>query len=203
MGGKKLMKNKIVCIIIVFFIILLTLGIPANADQPPFHQPENIGDIIVAECTGAKVESGTWDHALLYIGGSGEDCIESDPHVENFPQITGEVEYTDINETCSDYNVGQAQGEVTSATQGDRDDAVDFAGDRIGRPFDYTSYVLNLKQEDGSWGTAGYRYYCSELVWAAYKSVDIDLDPGTGRVTPLELITSDDVDKYWQWGDYE
>ncbi|HHF56083.1 MAG TPA: hypothetical protein ENL42_04115 [Thermoplasmatales archaeon] len=73
--------------------------------------------------------------------------------------------------------------------------------------FDLISYWKDdTKQESGS-SERAQRYYCSELVWTAYRHASrtrigytIDLDPDSHKVTPLELAESGWTQCYWQYG---
>ncbi len=73
-----------------------------------------------------------------------------------------------------------------------RNAAVLFAYQQLGKPYDYKWYTKHVY---------GDKYYCSELVWAAYKAngVDIDANPGwswkyANGVAPQEIY--DDSDTY-------
>ena len=74
-----------------------------------------------------------------------------------------------------------------------RQAAVSFAYQQLGKPYDYEIYTKHVY---------GDKYYCSELVWAAYKAVggpDIDKNPGWSwtyayGVAPQEIY--DDGDTY-------
>ena len=74
-----------------------------------------------------------------------------------------------------------------------RQAAVNFALQQLGKPYDWAWYTKHVY---------GDKYYCSELVWAAYKAVggpDIDANPGfTWKylygVAPQEVY--DDGDTY-------
>ena len=78
-----------------------------------------------------------------------------------------------------------------------RQAAVNWAKTKVGYPYDYIwlTYV-------GGKQVYGNSYYCSELVWAAYKAVggpDIDQNPGWSwtygnNVAPQEIV--DDGDTY-------
>lgn len=88
--------------------------------------------------------------------------------------------------------------------------AINFARDRVGRPFDFVSPWYegqNTKQLDtGSKEFFEYNnvlqdlgngYYCSELTWAAWRHAGKYLDNfETNRVTPRELLWHSDVDDY-------
>ncbi|WP_297499142.1 YiiX/YebB-like N1pC/P60 family cysteine hydrolase [Thermococcus sp.] len=71
--------------------------------------------------------------------------------------------------------------------------AVNFAFQQLGKPYDWEWWTKHVY---------GDSYYCSELVWAAYKAVggpDIDADPGFSwkylwGVAPQEIY--DDNDTY-------
>ena len=64
-----------------------------------------------------------------------------------------------------------------------KEQAVQFMADKtfkIGHEihlYDLWSLLHNTKQVDGSPGTLGWRYHCSEIVWAGYRSQWINLDP--------------------------
>lgn len=102
--------------------------------------------------------------------------------------------------------------------------AVQFALQKRGKPFDYVSpwlrpYGKNRKQIDeddseypddyfsyyGDSENLGEGYYCSELTWAAWKrggNVDLDSDLFKNRVMPGEIkrnihVTIDPDDIYW------
>ncbi len=83
-----------------------------------------------------------------------------------------------------------------------------FARSKIGHPFDYYSpwpAGADSKQIDESEGeymyyngnryNLGRGYYCSELVWAAWKKGGVDLDPDDDSVMPQEIIDENSGNK--------
>ena len=82
--------------------------------------------------------------------------------------------------------------------------AVEFAEDKADeeRPFDFVSYwakdTKQIDENDPNDPHHGYRYYCAELVWAAYQyATGKDLDKNNrGRVQPIEIHNDDDVYVY-------
>ena len=78
-----------------------------------------------------------------------------------------------------------------------RDKAVAFALDKVGQPYDLCSILLNKKQEGGDCWLCE-KWYCSELVWAAYLSASggqINLDQDElGLVSPDDIDSDDDVE---------
>ena len=86
--------------------------------------------------------------------------------------------------------------------------AVSFARSKIGHPFDYYSpweSGADSKQIDESEEeymyynensyNLGRGYYCSELVWAAWKKGGVDLDPDDDSVMPQEIIDENSGNK--------
>ncbi len=78
-----------------------------------------------------------------------------------------------------------------------RDKAVEFANGKIGQSYDSWSILLNEKQEGGECWLCK-KWYCSELVWAAYLSASngqINLDQDErGLVSPDDIDSDDDVE---------
>ena len=71
------------------------------------------------------------------------------------------------------------------------DIVVNFAKDKIGLPYNFN--LIN-KQIDND------RYYCSELIWASYKQINIDIDKNEGfyfkyfnAVAPQEIFGDSDL----------
>ena len=94
----------------------------------------------------------------------------------------GGVEITTLSYIYTHYYF-VAYGNVTTAHQDEKNETIEWAKSRVGRPFDYVSYwVNNTKQIDEYDPRDPYHggmYYCAELVWAAYKEkagVDLDED---------------------------
>ncbi|NOZ45065.1 MAG: hypothetical protein GXP45_08235, partial [bacterium] len=80
---------------------------------------------------------------------------------------------------------------INQVSAPEKQHAVDWALSRIGYPYDYW---LISKQVDND------AYYCSELIWASYQQIGIELDKNPGfslkfayAVAPQELFGDDDV----------
>ena len=85
--------------------------------------------------------------------------------------------------------------------------AISFARSKIGHPFDYyspwersgaDSKQIDESEEEymdynGNSYNLGRGYYCSELVWAAWKKGGVDLDPDDDSVMPQEIIDENTV----------
>ena len=73
---------------------------------------------------------------------------------------------------------------VHNATENQIDIAVNFAINQLGESYDTNLLLGNVDINSDKW-------YCSELVWAAYKSADIELDLRTnknGLLSPHVLV---------------
>jgi len=57
--------------------------------------------------------------------------------------------------------------------------------------FDFWSRLIARKQADGQ------KYYCSEIVWAAYLSAGVDLDPDNKAVSPWEFYDNPLTEVVW------
>jgi PKD repeat protein len=110
---------------------------------------------------------------------------------------------------------------VTGVSDLVRKEAVEFAAKQIGKEYDWASIITGCKQIFGD------KYYCSELVWAAYEvasgakegvfvddcgTVDLDWSDGTNKwvnaidfVYPVEIYLSSmtEVIKTWDARTYE
>ena len=127
-----------------------------------------------------------WTHAGIYVGNG------------KVVEALGEgVSVTDI--TSWDYNAGSEKSKScvgllrvsgTDATKADV--AVKFAESQVGKPYLVPIPLLVSKTADPN-ATA---WYCSELVWAAYKHVGIDIEytPDSWLVFPQELDDDEDTE---------
>jgi PKD repeat protein len=141
------------------------------------------GDILVHAGEGiiSALIPGEWSHAGMYIGNDTIlESTEKGVHISNisiwsFPQ-----------DTC----VGVFR--LLNITNQTRDNIVHWALGKKQLPYDLWSILLYTKQIDCQ-SLMGEplcnRYYCSELVWAAYLRNEIDLDPIFGAVLPRTVVT--------------
>ena len=134
------------------------------------------GDLLLCRTPLSFVPADEWTHIGMYIGNNW--IIEA---VED-----GVVE-TRLSEWSSPHKTW------VSAIRVDTDDvtrekAVDFASKQKDKKYDFWSILPPFsKQSEGD------RWYCSELVWAAYLNASegkIDLDDSTGLVSPDEIASS-------------
>lgn len=136
------------------------------------------GDVVLVG--GGKYDNkvpGRWTHALMYIGDG--KVIES---------VAEGVVIKDVERIHRDDKAAIFRVDTSEEV---KNEAVEFAMDKEGTPFDF---VWPTKKIDGS------AYYCSELVWASYKTqgVDIDQNPGwtwkyMNGVAPTEIADDDDT----------
>ena len=197
-----------------------------GAYKPP--KPQNKGDIVLVD-GGFIPGIPLWDHAAIHY--SSGWCIEADPHVEAWPEpwnetppsqipedvciwleeTYGRVEWTTTTKLYNEYKDSIKKGRVAMAYYKLRpkwagwcDDAADFAEQKLGRYFDLLSYWhYNSKQVDENEDPdRGARYYCSELVWAAYRKhgVKLDNDWPENKVTPSELANNYKTVRYFKIG---
>ncbi|MEX2724017.1 MAG: YiiX/YebB-like N1pC/P60 family cysteine hydrolase [Candidatus Freyarchaeota archaeon] len=144
-----------------------------------------VGDIILVSgvIVGDKLMPGHYSHAAMYIGNG--KMIEA---------WKNGVRVVDISMI---HNANDAAIYRVSTSSSIKQQAVNWALTKVGLPYDYIWLTyIGGKQVNGN------SYYCSELVWAAYKAVggpDIDQNPGWSwtygyNVAPQEL--ADDGDTY-------
>lgn len=117
-------------------------------------------------------------------------------HLES--QGIGGVEYETLDYLFEWYTKEIAYGRVFGSKpyekqilQFVKSRAVHFPEESPIHPFDYVSYWANdTKQVNGPPGSSGWKYYCAELVWAAYfdsMGLDLDGDSSTGHVKPQDI----------------
>ncbi len=144
----------------------------------------------------------------------------------------GGVEWTDLTQTYNEYKEALDEGHVAMACyklvgfssgtlQDIRENAMPYAYGKLKdqdddgveenpeHMFDLISYWRDdAKQWQGT-DERAQRYYCSELVWAAYRwggykeNYYIDLDDDGGEVSPRDLIQTSLTDNEWQIGSPE
>ncbi|MFC2099568.1 YiiX/YebB-like N1pC/P60 family cysteine hydrolase [Candidatus Bipolaricaulota bacterium] len=126
-----------------------------------------------------------WTHCGLYVGRG--RVVEA---------VASGVVVTDLEDWDHPGKEAVRAIRVTVASSEARRIAAKFALGQIGCLYDFNystksidprhTGIRTFERELGAW-------YCSELVWAAYKSageelgIDLDFDPGPGPVTPDEL----------------
>lgn len=136
------------------------------------------GDLLLGE--GAKIVPGPWSHVGMYIGNG--QVVESHPAL-------GGVNVSSLKSGMNRYKTWAALRVVTADDE-IRSGAVEFALDQVGKPYDK---MWLLKQANGN------RWYCSELVWAAYLNasngqINIEHGPDKTGITPTEIYKDDDIE---------
>ena len=162
------------------------------------------GDIIVHAIDNDSPYSSTlspyvpghWTHAAMYVGD--DQVIESG---WNSVRLSPVSEFVYPADECV------AIYRVPGLTDTQRENIVNYAKEKLGDGYDVQSLLLQFegKQQDNDdfscWkyiGPVSYprckwacsHYYCSELVWAAYRKNGIDFDPEFGCVYPMDLVLS-------------
>jgi len=188
--------------IVPLSIVLLMLVLPSISVQAassssgsggpyvhPYPSDVRVGDIVIGHGTDTVSQAipGYWSHVgiVVYYDSKVGDWIV----VEATPERG--VSTTTLREFMSRYNDFAVLRVAT--TDSVRQAAAKFALSQLGKPYDF---ALWTKQVYGD------SYYCSELVWAAYKAAngpDIDANPGFSLkylwgVAPQEIF--DDGDTY-------
>jgi uncharacterized protein YycO len=133
------------------------------------------GDLIFVSGakTGEEIVPGDVKHVAIYAGDG--MMIESQPG-------------TGVREVPVElvHNADKAAIYRPDATDTQKESAVRFAEEQIGKPYDYN---WTGKQIEGA------SYYCSELAWAAYEQAGgphLDGDDNS-PVSPQEIADDDDV----------
>ena len=140
------------------------------------------GDILAhaAEGVVSALIPGMWSHVGMYIGN--DTILES----------TAEgVHKSDVSVWAYPHDTCDAVFRLTGIDTQTREQVVAWALTKEHRPYDIGSILSYQKQPDcnQSWNIFCNRYYCSELVWAAYYRNGIDLDPLYGAVLPRTVVT--------------
>jgi len=198
--------KKIALLIIILFSLIKT---PVQGLSESLEDSFKEGDLIFKEFYFDVFDGPGIDHIAIYVGdyyGNGDKyVIESYafPDPLNAVKLTRLEDYLYNNYGPVDLAIGRVHSGMGEEFDNDlRAYAIEFALERLGRPFDFFYFD---KQIDGPWYSRGYRYYCSELVWAAYIVASeemglegeniIDLDSGIGpawgnAVSPGEIYNS-------------
>lgn len=143
---------------------------------------------------------GHWTHAAMYVGD--DQVIESG---WNSVRLSPVSEFVYPADECV------AIFRVPDLTDTQRENIVNWAKEKLDDGYDLQSLLgfFSGKQQDNDdypcwtelpWVASYIRckwacshYYCSELVWAAYRRNGIDFDPERGCVYPMDLVLSKHV----------
>ncbi len=183
---------------ILIFIILLTVlfmfNFAAIVDKLHFIskgdpiQIEELekGDILFRHSgRGDMFIPGYWSHMGIFVGEINDSLrvIES--------TIRG-VEMSTLKKFIGSNRVSVAK--INSLTMEQRNEVSNWAIDKLGRSYHFNWFVKRVEADS---------YYCSELIWASYKHIDIDIDENPDfsirymyGVAPQELFGDDDLVVY-------
>jgi uncharacterized protein YycO len=221
------MKKQILSIITI--AMLMSTGImeiisneSEAAQSGPPNPPEerHKGDIIVMNGIEGywKVGEfvGGWNHAACYIGEeNGVEKVVQCWHPNGKVQITTLDAIYDALEGIPNAKIAWLRVKDPDTgedlDEGLREAAAEWMKTKVGRPFDSWSprhcllsptRTKQIDEYDGPY-FLGYRYYCSEIVWAGYAQegvgVDIDTNAWEDAVFPHEIYDSDNTRTLQEW----
>ena len=204
--GKKSKKGliQILCVIAIFLLIVPT-GVSTyeninNKLKVPTYL--EIGDLLFcdideefiskAQSFGIEIpfiytNPGLYDdHVAIYIGDN--KFIEASPyHSDSENEKLYGVVISGIG-LLKLWSKNIRYGKV-NATSEQKENAVEWAINQLGQPYqsDYTNKNCDPKDKKDKYSD---EWYCTELVWAAYKSQGIDLDKNTAE---KDIVTMADI----------
>ena len=195
----KIDKLLLISVFLVGFLFVPAFATSSSSDGSNNYQhpyPTNVipGDIAIGHTTDSTIDAiipGYWTHTGII--GWWDSSINDWIVIEEY----NPVKLTPLREFMKRYDtVGILRVNTNNNV---RENAVWFAYQQLGKPYNYEWYTKHVY---------GDKYYCSELVWAAYKAngVDIDANPGWSwtyldGVAPQEIW--DDGDTYAVYYDSE
>jgi len=155
---------------------------PVDGEEPTVPPYLEVGDILFCECQDPSIHHiPGWDHAAIYVG--------DNEFIEAVPDFVRKVPLAEFYTWAENITYGY----VSTASPSQRQSAVDFAEDQLGKPYQPCPLQKDPSPDSDSW-------YCSELVWAAYYQAGIDIDQDGWDyphvVEPFEISLDDDVEPY-------
>jgi uncharacterized protein YycO len=140
------------------------------------------------------------DHSAMYIGN--DRFIHAIPSML-FVSLPSGVCIWSLSE-IETYFTNIVFAHVTTASESDRLNAVEWAKDRLGRPYQYRQWVksanCNPYDPDDKYSD---RWYCSEIIWAAYynqnnQKIDLCKNNWTygGRVYVSHILGDDELETH-------
>ena len=144
---------------------------------PGWREDIEPGDILLHN-TGSVIDLVLdWTHAGIYVGN--DKVVEA---------VANGVIYNDIDKWDDDKNVALLR--VNSASKSQREAAATWAEGQVGKSYSFWWYEKRTDPSSLAW-------YCSELVWAAYKNIDIDIDYDESKyfVSPDDIYKDDDTNE--------
>lgn len=216
-------KWKILGVLAILGVLIIPVAMMPTAKAYSL----NNGDVVFGKMWYPIPQIPEWHHACFYRSLYPYNIVQSDPHYENWNlgekwwYATGQ--YEKLQESLNDRGIGGAERSTLSEIQDtyakvaygyvdrpyyEKNDAVGFAENRLGRHFDIVSYwEYKDKQVDGSSNSRSGWYYCAELVWAGYmyasgNTINLDShDTSTDhRVYPKDVYHSSYVDVWYDEG---
>jgi len=172
--------KKIALLLALLLAVSLLTGASAFAFRTPGEENDldlsklEFGDIVLVSGGDNIIPMpGDWDHAILYVGDGRvvESAVggvkEKDASIIHESEEAGIFRVVDSKSKLSRTDIEEV-----------RKGAVEFAKEQIGD--DYSFRWLRWPGEKNKEADA---WYCTELVWAAYKNngIDINANPGYTR----------------------
>lgn len=135
------------------------------------------GDILLHREAGLLTWIGYWTHAGMYVGDG--KLVEAVPSGVKYSEVS-EWDYP------RDHTVEMLR--VSGASSDQINKAIAFVKSQVNKPYHLDWWGKDSDSSSDSW-------YCSELVWAAYKNQGIDIEntPDPGWVTPTEIHNDSDT----------
>lgn len=212
---KKIVVMGIISIFLLTSLITLSAAEIINPTEKKLHingnyfdsESLNVGDLLFCDIN-TEVLTYMWelapgysnDHSAMYIGN--DRFIHAIPSMPFVPLASGVCIWS-LSE-IETYFTNIVFAHVTTASESDRLTAVEWAKDRLGRPYQYKQWVqsanYNPYDPDDDYSN---RWYCSELIWAAYynqnnQRIDLCKNNWTygGRVYVSHILGDDECETH-------
>ena len=214
------MNKKIVImgIISIFLLTIFTTSSEAEiktSSEKKLHingeilesESLNVGDLLFCDIN-TEVLSYMWelsagysnDHSAMYIGN--DRFIHAIPYLPLVPLSSGVCIWS-LSE-IETYFTNIVFAHVKSASESTRLAAVEWAKERLGRPYQYRQWMKSANYDPyDSNDKYSNRWYCSELIWAAYynqnnQRIDLCKNNWTygGRVYVNHILGDDECETH-------
>ncbi len=170
--------RKVFVLLLASLIVMLTMPLMFTSVVSAGDAVEIGGKIYYLEKGDLLFyESGFWDHIGMYSGNK----KFVDAHSDNSPDVKKDQE---IKNSRFDTSATQCYS-VKTANQTKRNAAVEWAEGKHGKEFSSWPQTPDC---------SGDKWYCSELVYCAYKAQGITFGDESGRIWPEEIISDSDVE---------
>jgi uncharacterized protein YycO len=131
------------------------------------------------------------DHVALYIGN--DMFIEACPYYYDTEEQAWIGVVTTHIGTFNLWATNISYGVLTNVTDEQREGAVAWAKNQLGQPYQETIFPRNMDPFDEDDPTSDH-WFCSELIWAAYKHQGVHLEDSWMTVTPNSLLRDERID---------